>query len=60
MEKEVWIKEVRNYLDESIMCHLHSASLKTENVDDLKELLKRAKYLMGSYVEDAETYLKLI
>ena len=59
MNKQTWIKGVRNYLDEPIMGHLHILSHKTENIEELEKLLKRAKSLMGSYVEDANYYLNI-
>lgn len=57
MKKKNWIIDVRYYLDEPHMSHLYAESLKTEDVNELKALLRRAVILNDTFIQDAKTYL---
>ena len=59
MKKEEWIKQVRHYLNEPLMEYLYIKSLETENINELMKLLRSAKSLMGTYVDDANFYLRI-
>jgi len=59
-KSEKWIKDVRNYLNEPLMEYLYRRALKTENIEELKGLLIRAKSLMGTYIDDADFYLRRV
>ena len=50
LEKQIWIDEVRIFLDCDDTKNLHERSLLTENISDLKTLLKRAKKVFSSNV----------
>jgi len=60
MKTEVWIKGVRNYLNDPILDYLHFESEKTEDIEVLKKLLTSAKSLMGTYIDDADFYLRRV
>jgi len=59
-KEERIVDEIRNYLNEPNMVHLYEESLYTSDMNELKKLLKQAKSLMMSYVEDADYYLNYI
>ena len=54
LEKQIWIDEVRIFLDCDDTKNLHERSLLTENISDLKTLLKRAKKVFSSNVSESD------
>lgn len=54
MKKTLYIKNVRTFLDEEYTSHLHRKSLNTEDVDELKSLVKRAKKTWASMVSESD------
>ncbi len=57
MTKEEFIKGVREYLDEPQTSYLFTLAKETEDVETLRNLVKRAKSLHTSYVHDADYWL---
>lgn len=55
--KEHWIKEVRLFLDVEGVQHLHDRALNTEDEDELKIILQRAKKLISADLSLADQLL---
>jgi hypothetical protein len=60
MDKNKWIEDVRHYLDEPQMVGLHDKAMNTRDLSELRELLLRARSLMRSYVEDANSFIEIL
>ena len=57
MKKEEWIEGVRSFLDEPSTHHLLTKAEKTEDIEELRELLNRAKTTYESFIHDVDFLL---
>lgn len=60
MDKDQWIAEVREYLNEEYTLHLYERALKTEDTNTLIKLIKRAKGIYAAGVSEADTLINKI
>lgn len=60
LQKEIWIEEVRKFLDSEDTEHLHERAKKTEDIGDLKVLLSRAKKIWSGNISDADKLINEI